>query len=115
MLCSTLLLSVGLAAFAFSESWPLSLGLIIIVGAGQSAQMTLLASLVQYYVDPRYLGRVMSILMMQFGFVNFGIFAAGVIAEEWVGVQWAVGGFAMGLVVLTLAMLAFGGRVRRLD
>ncbi len=77
--------------------------------------MTMVGALIQYYVDPRYLGRVMSILMMQFGFVNFGIFAAGVIAEEWVGVQWAVGGFAMVLVVLTLAMLVFGGRVRRLD
>lgn len=115
MLGGSLVLSLALVAFAFSESWPLSLGLMVIVGAGQSVQMTMVAALIQYYVDPRYLGRVMSILMMQFGFVNFGIFAAGVIAEEWVGVQWAVGGFAMGLVVLTLAMLAFGGRVRRLD
>lgn len=114
LLGGSLALSLGLVAFAFSESWGLSLGMIIIVGAGQSVQMTMVGALIQYYVDPRYLGRVMSILMMQFGFVNLGIFAAGVLAEE-IGVQWAVGGFAMALVVLTLAMMAFAGRVRRLD
>lgn len=114
LLGGSLALSLGLVAFAFSESWGLSLGMIIIVGAGQSVQMTMVGALIQYYVDPRYLGRVMSILMMQFGFVNLGIFAAGVLAEE-IGVQWAVGGFAMVLVVLTLAMMAFAGRVRRLD
>ncbi|MEE8353222.1 MAG: MFS transporter [Dehalococcoidales bacterium] len=114
LLGGSLALSLGLVAFAFSESWGLSLGMIIIVGAGQSVQMTMVGALIQYYVDPRYLGRVMSILMMQFGFVNLGIFAAGVLAEG-IGVQWAVGGFAIVLVVVTLVMIVFAGRLRRLD
>jgi tetrahydromethanopterin S-methyltransferase subunit E len=76
--------------------------------------MTLAGTLIQYYVDPVYLGRVMSILMMQFGLISFSTFAAGVLAEA-VGVQWAVGGFAMGLILLSVLVLAFVPRLRNLD
>jgi len=111
---SSLLLSLALTAFSFSASWNVSLALIIFVGLGQSGQMTLAGTLIQYYVDPAYLGRVMSILMMQFGLISFSTFAAGLLAEA-VGVQWAVGGFAMGLVLLSVLMLAFVPRLRNLD
>jgi len=84
------------------------------VGLGQSGQMTLAGTLIQYYVDPAYLGRVMSILMMQFGLISFSTFAAGLLTEV-VGVQWAVGGFAMGLVLLSVLVLAFVPRLRNLD
>jgi MFS family permease len=111
---SSLLLSLALTAFSFSASWNTSLALIIFVGLGQSGQMTLAGTLIQYYVDPVYLGRVMSILMMQFGLISFSTFAAGVLAEA-VGVQWAVGGFAMGLILLSVLVLAFVPRLRNLD
>jgi hypothetical protein len=32
-----------------------------------------------------------------------------------VGVQWAVGGFAMGLILLSVLVLAFVPRLRNLD
>ncbi len=111
---SSFLLSLALTAFSFSASWNTSLALIIFVGLGQSGQMTLAGTLIQYYVDPAYLGRVMSILMMQFGLISFSTFAAGVLAEA-VGVQWAVGGFAMGLTLLSVLVLAFVPRLRNLD
>jgi MFS family permease len=111
---SSLLLSLALTAFSFSASWNASLALIVFVGLGQSGQMTLAGTLIQYYVDPVYLGRVMSILMMQFGLISFSTFAAGLLAEA-VGVQWAVGGFAMGLVLLSVLVLAFVPRLRNLD
>ncbi|HUV43636.1 MAG TPA: MFS transporter [Dehalococcoidales bacterium] len=114
MLGSTLLLSLALTAFSFSASWNASLALIIFVGLGQSGQMTLAGTLIQYYVDPAYLGRVMSILMMQFGLISFSTFAAGLLTEV-VGVQWAVGGFAMGLILLSVLVLAFVPRLRNLD
>jgi MFS family permease len=111
---SSLFLSLALTAFSFSASWNVSLTLIIFVGLGQSGQMTLAGTLIQYYVDPTYLGRVMSILMMQFGLISFGTFAAGLLTEA-VGVQWAVGGFAMGLILLSVLVLAFVPRLRNLD
>ena len=114
MLVSTVLLGVSLAAFSLSESWPVSLGVIVFVGLGQTGLMAVSGTLIQYYVDPKYLSRVISILMMQFGLISFGTFAAGLLAEA-VGVQWAVGGFAIALALVAVSALAFATRVRNLE
>jgi len=114
LLISSTFLGVALASFSFSSSWPLSLGLVVFVGLGQMGQMTLSNTLLQYYVADEYLGRVMSILMMQFGLMSLGTFVAGLLAEV-LGVQWAVGGFAMCLTFLSILALVFLRRVRNLD
>jgi len=113
-LTACVVLSVALVGFSFSNSWPLSLVLITIVGFGATVRMTLSNNLIQYYVKDEFRGRVMSIYMMEFGLTSFGAFAAGVLAEK-VGVQWAVGGFAIVLVFLSILALTFIPRVRRLD
>ena len=114
MLVSGIVLGLALVGFAFSESWSASLILIALVGLGQTGQMTVAVTLIQYFADPAYLGRVMSIFMMQFGLMSFGTFAAGLLTEA-VGVQWAIGGFAMGLAVIAVLALAFVPRIRNLD
>jgi MFS family permease len=114
MLGSSILLSFALVGFSFSSSWNISLAFIVFVGLGQAGQMTLAGTLIQYYVEPEYLGRVMSILMMQFGLISFGTFAAGLLAEA-VGVQWAVGGFAMALAFLSIMALIFISHIRNLE
>ncbi len=114
LLISSTFLGVALASFSFSTSWPLSLGLVVFVGLGQMGQMTLGNTLLQYYVADEYLGRVMSILMMQFGLMSLGTFVAGLLAEA-LGVQWAVGGFAMCLVFLSVLALVLLPRIRNLD
>jgi MFS family permease len=113
-LISCLTMGLALVAFAASTTWTLSLGIIVIVGLGQTGFMTLSNTLIQYYVDDRYRGRVMSILMMQFGLTSFGTFLAGLLSES-LGVQWVIGGFAAILVVLSLFALVFIPRIRRLD
>jgi MFS family permease len=114
LLISAFILGVALAGFSFSSSWYLSMVLIVFVGLGQAGRMALGNTLIQYYVDDEYRGRVMSIYVMQFGLTSFGGFAAGMIAEA-VGPQWALGGFAMVLVLVSLLVLAFLPRLRRLD
>ena len=114
LLVSCVVMAVALVGFARSTSWPLSLGLIVIVGMGQTGRMTLGNTLIQYYVDDEYRGRVMSIYMMEFGLTSFGTFAAGVMAEN-MGVQDVVGGFALALVVISVLSLVFISRIRRLD
>lgn len=114
LLGSSILMGMALVAFAFSTSWTLSLGVMVFLGLGQTGQMTLSGTLIQYYVDPEYLGRVMSILMMQFGLVSFGTFAAGVLAEV-IGVQLTIGGFAMVLLFMSVLALVFVPRIRNLD
>jgi MFS family permease len=114
MLVGGIAVGLALAGFSFSNLWYLSLGLIALVGFSQTGQMALSNTLIQYYVDPTYRGRVMSIMMMQFGLMSFSSFVAGLLAEV-VGVQWAVGGFAMTLVLISFLAFIFLRRVRNLD
>ena len=114
LLVAGIVLGLALVGFSFSSSLYLSMGLIAIVGLGQNAQMALSNTLIQYYVKPEYRGRVMSILLMQFGLMAFSTFVAGALAEVF-GVQWAVGGFAIGLACMSVLALTFLRRVRTLD
>jgi len=114
LLTCSAILGVGLVGFAFSSSWYLPLGLMAIVGLVSTGRMTLGNTLIQYYVDDEYRGRMMSIYIMEFGLTSFGTFAAGALAQA-VGVQRAVGRFAMVLVFLAVLALAFVPQLRRLD
>jgi len=114
LLASGAIMGLALVGFSFSSSYSLSLAVMVVVGLGQTGRMTLGNTLLQYYVEDEYRGRVMSIYLMQFGLTSFGTFAAGLIAES-MGVQWAVGGFAMVLVLLSILALAFLPRIRKLD
>ncbi len=114
LILGTMVMSLALMGFAASTSMAVSLGVIVFVGLGQTARMALGNTLIQYYVDDEYRGRVMSIYMMQFGLTSFGTFAAGLLAEVF-GVQWVVGGFAAVLAAVSLGALLFARRLRQLD
>jgi MFS family permease len=113
-LAGNLVLSLALIGFSLSGSWHLSLALIAIVGLGDTARMTLGNTLLQYYTEEGYQGRVLSVFVMQFGLMGFGAFGAGLLTEV-VGIQWAIGGFAAVLVPVTLLVIAFVPRLRKLD
>ncbi len=114
LLASGVILGLALVGFSFSNSYNLSLVLMVVVGLGQTGRMTLGNTLLHYYVADEYRGRVMSIYLMEFGLSSFGVFAAGLLAEA-IGVQWAVGGLAIVLVFLSILALAFVPRLRKLD
>ena len=115
MLGGNVILGVALASFSFSQSYTASLVIIAFVGLGQMVQMALGTTLIQYYIDPAYLGRVMSIMMMQFGLMSFSTFIAGLLTEVTGSVQWSIGGLAIILVVLSFVALAFFKRIRNLE
>jgi predicted MFS family arabinose efflux permease len=114
MLCAGLNLGLAITVFAFSRSYPLSLGLMIFIGMGQTGHMTMGTILIQTLTDGAYLGRAMSILLMSTALGNLGTFFVGVIAQS-VGAQWAVGGFAMTLVLISILSLIFLPKIRKLD
>lgn len=114
MMIGGLVMSLALLGFAFSEWWWLSLTLIPFIGAGSTGQMALGNSLIQYYTDASYRGRVMSFFMLGFGFGGLGTFFGGLLAEA-IGVQWAVGGMAIILVVISVGVLFWSPRLRKLD
>lgn len=114
LIISGLMMGVALTSFAFSETWPISLALMGLVGLGDTGRVTMGNTLIQYYVDDAYRGRVTSILMMEFGIMSFGVFFAGLMTES-IGIQWSIGGLAMALCVICILALLFAQRLRNLE
>jgi MFS transporter, DHA1 family, staphyloferrin A biosynthesis exporter len=113
-LIATLVTGIAMIVFAFTRIWPLSITLMIIIGIGQMGHVTTGNTLFQTLSDPRYLGRVMSILMMNSGIASLGTFAAGLLIVA-IGAPWAIGGFAIVLGLVAIAGLIFAPRLRKLD
>ena len=114
LLISGLVLGLALTAFSFSKFWALSLIIIVFVGIGQAGRMALGNTLIQYYVDPNYRGRVMSIYVMNFGLTSFGGAGAGLLTDA-VGPEIGLGAFSIALVVVSAIALIFLRRLRQLD
>lgn len=114
MLFSGLILSLALIAFSFTANWNLALVLSVFIGLGQTGQTAVGFTLIQYYVDPVYRGRVMSFMMLGFGLSSLGTVFGGILAET-MGIEWAIGGLAIALAIVTVGMIAFSKHLRDLD
>ena len=114
MLYSGLILSLALIFFSFNENWYLALVMSAFIGLGQTGQTAIGFTLIQYYVDPGFRGRVMSFMMLGFGLSSLGTVFAGVLADS-IGIQWSIGGLAMALTVITAMIMLFSNRLRKLD
>ncbi len=114
LLVAGLVMSAALIGFSFSSMWYLSLVLIVFVGMGSTMQMALGNSLIQYYTDAAYRGRVMSFFMLGFGLSSLGAFFAGILAEG-IGAPWSVGSLAILLLIITIGLMALSPKLRKLD
>ena len=103
---------LGLVMLASSNSWYLALTAMFVVGIGQAIHGTALVTALQSLTDADYLGRVMSILMMNQGLSGLGTVFVGMLTEG-IGVQWAIGGFAAILVLISVSFLAFVPKIRK--
>jgi predicted MFS family arabinose efflux permease len=114
LLFSGIVMSVPLIVFSFSKSWYLSLSMMPLIGLGPAMHGALTGTLIQYYSDPKYRGRMQTFTVMGAGLANIGTFLAGVMSDA-VGVQWSVGGMAMFLTGVTVLYFLFSRRLRSLD
>ncbi|UCD09368.1 MAG: MFS transporter [Dehalococcoidales bacterium] len=114
LLASGLLLGLALTVFSLSKNWALSLIIIVFVGMGQAGRMALGNTLIQYYVDPDFRGRVMSIYVMEFGLTSFGGAGAGLLTDA-LGPEIGLGAFSIALVVVSVLAFIFLRRLRQLD
>ncbi len=114
LIISAVCFALALIAFAFSESWYLSLALLVFVGLAQTGLIALATAVLQDYSLNEYRGRVMSIFMMEIGLMGFCGFGAALLTEV-IGVQMVIGGFAMVLALLSILTLAFIPRLRNLS
>ncbi|MBM3138877.1 MAG: MFS transporter [Chloroflexi bacterium] len=114
LLGAALVLALTLIVFAWSTSFVLSMGLMVLVGLAQQGRMSISNALLQHYVDEVYRGRVMSIYMMEFSLMSLGVFFLGFLAEA-VGAEWAIGGSAAVLVLVVAALYTSLPQLRNLD
>ncbi|MDZ7726944.1 MAG: MFS transporter [Dehalococcoidia bacterium] len=90
LLGGTMILAIGLIAFAQTSNYWLAAGFIVFVGLGSAFRQALTQGLLHSYVEDAYRGRVMSVFMTQFSLMQFGTFGVGVVAE-YVGIQQSPG------------------------
>jgi MFS family permease len=114
LLFSGIISGIALVIFSFSSYLSLSLVFIFFMGLGQAFRMTIGSSILQAYTQGAYMGRVMSILNMQWGFMSLCTFFAGIIAEK-VEVQWVLGSLAILLIAISLVFIFFSTNIRKID
>ena len=104
LLYGAMLLAVSLLLFSISTNYWISVGLLVVVGLGQSARMSLSNVLIQSYVDDEFRGRVMSIYMLEMAILSISIYPISVAADA-IGPQITVGISAVGLMLLVVVLL----------
>ena len=114
LLFTGIVMSVPLIIFSFSSSWYLSLSMMPLIGLGPAMHGALTGTLIQYYADPNYRGRMQTFTVMGSGLASFTTFLVGVMTDA-IGVQWSVGAMAMFLTVVTGLFFIFGRRLTSLE
>ena len=114
LMSSGLIAGSALVVFSFSTVWELSLGIMVLIGVGQTFRMTISSTLLQAYSEPEYRGRVMSIYSIQWGLMSVITFVAGVLAETF-PVQWVLGSLSMILIAASVLAIIFIPSFRKLD
>ena len=103
-------IGVLLAVFAQMRVPLAALSAAAVLGVAQAAFMTLNSILIQSHVDDAYRGRVMSVLMMVWGFGAFGTLGLGALASS-VGVPAAL---VLAAAIVAVSVLFVGARFRQL-
>jgi MFS family permease len=114
VLSSGIVMGAALLVFALSRSWSLSLVVVIFIGLGQTLRGTVSSAILQSYTDPIYMGRVMSILMMQWGIMSFVTFGVGLLSDA-MPVQWVISGLAVILLAISIPAFFLFPKFRKLE
>ncbi|HEY96360.1 MAG TPA: MFS transporter [Dehalococcoidia bacterium] len=114
LLISNICMGVSMVIFAFSDMWPLSMVMMVLIGIGRIGADACGNTLIQTYTDPAILGRVNSIVMVSFGLGGSGSLIIGVLAET-IGAPWSLGLFAVILIFTSLSAIVFLPGLRKLE
>jgi MFS family permease len=114
LLGSGILAGAALVIFSFSAIMAVSMIVIFFIGLAQTFRNTIGSALLQTYTEDAYMGRVMSIMNMQWGLMSVCTFLAGILAET-VPVQWVLGSLSILLVILSIIFLITFKNVRKIE
>lgn len=113
LLSGGLVSGLALLVFSFSSIWALSLSVMVFVGLAQTIRNTMGNALLLTHTEAAYMGRVMSLLNIQWGIMAIFTFFAGLLAGS-IPVQWVLGSLASLLVVVSVIFLVFIPGTRKL-
>jgi MFS family permease len=114
LLYGTVLTGLMLLAFTRSETFWLSVMIVMVMGVGQASRQALSQVLIQLHVTNEFRGRISSIMMMEMGLTSFGTFGFGLLAAA-IGIQQALGIAGGALIVVGTLVYVFVPRYRELD
>jgi MFS family permease len=114
LLLSGIVAGAALTVFSFSAIMGVSMIVIFFIGVSQSFRNTIGGALLQTYTENAYMGRVMSIMNMQWGLMSICTFIAGILADR-VPVQAVLGSLSILLVVLSVIFLITFKNVRKVE
>ena len=101
LILSSLLSGIGLLLVALIPIYSAAAIIMIILGMGDSGRMSINQALLIELSDNEYRGRVMSIFMLNFGFMPLGTFPAGLMID-YLGGQAVIGMMGAGLIAVTV-------------
>ncbi len=105
--------SLTLIGFAFVRDYQIAIAVIGAVGLTSFAFMTVNNTLIQILAAPHMRGRIVSLLMMTWGFQSFGVLPFGFLADQ-VSIGFAIGLGGALLLLGTLAVIAFSQTMLKL-
>ena len=113
LLGASMISGIAILLAAITTSYAVALGIMVILGIGDSGRRALNASLIMEQTDDEYRGRVMGVYMMNFGLIPLGAIPFGFIAQWFdVRLSFAVAGGA--LIIAAIGYTVMTKRIRQL-
>ena len=103
LIVSSMLSGAGLLLVAAIPIYSAAAVIMVILGMGDAGRMSLNQALLIELSDNEYRGRVMSIFMLNFGFMPLGTYPAGVMID-YVGGQTVIGMMGLALIAVTVVI-----------
>jgi len=101
-----LLFGVGVAGFAFGQSFAIAIPTLLLVGFASAGFQSLNSTLVMNNTDPAYHGRVMSVYMLTFSAMPLGVVPFGALSDHYgAPVTIGIGGLALSVVIALVGVL----------
>ena len=104
LILGSIISAIGLIMLAALPFYITALGVMVLLGLGDSARRTLNQALIMSSVDDAYQARVMSVFMLNFGLMPLGVVPAGIAMEYWNG-PLVIG--ALGILLLLVTIIIF--------
>ena len=111
LIISSMLSGAGLLLVAAIPIYSAAAFIMIILGMGDAGRMSLNQALLIELSDNEYRGRVMSIFMLNFGFMPLGTFPAGLMID-YLGGQAVIGMMGLALVIVTVVIFVTQRQLR---